>query len=118
MCIDRYAGLDALSKITFTGGVTGFNLAGSEWALRAAEELKQLPGFRPDIEAERAKAREMLKEAGYEGLSFRYNNRGVAHPYDHMGDIPDLAVEGVRPQSGNGDEPVGKVRRDPQEPRF
>jgi peptide/nickel transport system substrate-binding protein len=83
MCIDRYNGLDALSKITFTGGVTGFNLTGSEWAL-PDDELKQLPGFRPDIEAERAKAREMLKEAGYEGLSFRYSNRGVAHPYDHM----------------------------------
>ena len=44
----------------------------------------KLPGFRPDIEAERTKAKEMLKEAGQEGLSFRYSNRGVAHPYDHM----------------------------------
>ena len=83
MCIDRYAGLDALSQITFTGGATGFNLAGSEWAL-SPEELEKLPGFRPDIKAERAKAMEMLKEAGYEGLTFRYSNRGVAHPYDHM----------------------------------
>lgn len=83
MCIDRHAGLDALSKITFTGGATGFNLAGSEWAL-PPEILDTLPGFRPDIKAERAKAMEMLKEAGQEGMSFRYSNRGVAHPYDHM----------------------------------
>ena len=33
-----------------------------------------------DIEAERKKAMEMLKEAGHEGLTFRYSNRGVAHP--------------------------------------
>ncbi len=83
MCIDRYAGLDALSKITFTGGASSFNLAGSQWAM-PDEELKKLPGFRPDIAAERKKAMEMLKEAGAEGLEFRYSNRGVAHPYDHM----------------------------------
>jgi len=83
MCIDRYAGLDALSQITFTGGASSWSLAGSEWAM-PDEELKKMPGFRPDIEAERKKAMEMLKEAGAEGLTFRYSNRGVAHPYDHM----------------------------------
>ena len=83
MCIDRYAGLDALSKITFTGGASSWSLAGSQWAM-PDEELQKMPGFRPDIEAERKKAMEMLKEAGHEGLTFRYSNRGVAHPYDHM----------------------------------
>ena len=83
MCIDRYAGLDALSKITFTGSASSMVLAGSKWAM-PDEELKKLPGFRPDIKAERKKAMAMLKEAGQEGLTFRYSNRGVAHPYDHM----------------------------------
>jgi peptide/nickel transport system substrate-binding protein len=83
MCIDRYAGLDALSKITFTGGASSFNLAGSQWAM-PDEELKKLPGFGSDIKAEREKAKQMLKEAGHEGLTFKYSNRGVAHPYDHM----------------------------------
>ena len=83
MCIDRWNGLDALSKITFTGGASSWSLAGSQWAM-SEEELKQQVGFRPNIEEERAKAMEMLKEAGYEGLEFRYSNRGVAHPYDHM----------------------------------
>lgn len=83
MCIDRYAGLDALSKITFTGGASSMVLRGSEYAM-SDDELKKLPGFRPDIKAEREKAKKMLKEAGAEGLTFRYSNRGVAHPYDHM----------------------------------
>ena len=83
MCIDRHAGLDALSKITFTGGASSMNLVGSMWAMDPAE-LAKLPGFRPDINAERKKAKAMLKAAGAEGLSFRYSNRGVAHPYDHI----------------------------------
>mgnify|MGYP003626398831 CR=1 FL=1 len=83
MCIDRHAGLDALSKITFTAGASSMVLAGSKYAMDPAE-LATLPGFRPDIKAERKKAMAMLKEAGQEGLTFRYSNRGVAHPYDHM----------------------------------
>lgn len=83
MCIDRYAGLDSLSKITFTGGASSWALAGSQWAM-PDDELQQMPGFRTDINAEREKAKALLKEAGQDGLSFRYSNRGVAHPYDHM----------------------------------
>lgn len=83
MCIDRHNGLEALSKITFTGGASSMVLAGTEWAM-SDEELHKLPGFGTDIKAERKKAMEMLKAAGHEGLKFRYSNRGVAHPYDHM----------------------------------
>ena len=30
------------------------------------------------------KLKNLLKEAGYEGLKFTYSNRAVAHPYDHI----------------------------------
>jgi peptide/nickel transport system substrate-binding protein len=59
------------------------NLASSQWGM-PKEELQKLPGFGTDIKAERKKAMEMLKAAGQAGLTFRYSNRGVAHPYDHM----------------------------------
>src|SRR3546814_4929676 len=48
------------------------------------EELEKIPGFGRDIAASREKARQLLKEAGYEGLSFTYSSRSVPHPYDQM----------------------------------
>ena len=50
-----------------------------------AEELEGLIGFSRDIEASRAKARALLKEAGAEGISFDFNNRGVDQPYKVVG---------------------------------
>lgn len=84
LCVDRYEGLQNLAKITWTSpAVSGHLLPGSEWAL-PQEELEQLPGFGRDIEANRKKARELLKEAGHEGLEFTYSNRAVSHPYDQI----------------------------------
>jgi peptide/nickel transport system substrate-binding protein len=44
-------------------------------------ELVKLPGFSKDIEASRAQARKLLKEAGAENLTFKLFNRNVAEPY-------------------------------------
>jgi peptide/nickel transport system substrate-binding protein len=84
LCIDRHKGYDNLSKITFTGRRSSPILFGSTYAPSDAE-LDKMIGFSPDIKASRAKAMKLLKEAGHEGLKFKYSNRGVAHPYDHMG---------------------------------
>jgi peptide/nickel transport system substrate-binding protein len=84
LCIDRHKGLESLGKITFTGRRSSPVLFGTKYA-PSDEELDKMLGFSADIKASRAKAKQLLKEAGYEGLSFKYSNRGVAHPYDHMG---------------------------------
>jgi peptide/nickel transport system substrate-binding protein len=84
LCIDRHKGLENLGKITFTGRRSSPILFGTTYAPSDAE-LDKMIGFSPDINASRAKARKLLKEAGHEGLAFKYSNRGVAHPYDHMG---------------------------------
>jgi peptide/nickel transport system substrate-binding protein len=84
MCIDRYKGLEALSKLTIISDFpSGSLLATSEWAL-PEEELQKLPGFSPDGDAAKEQAKQLLKEAGYEGLEFMYSNRAVAHPYDQI----------------------------------
>ena len=84
LCIDRHKGYSNLSRITFTGRRSAPVLFGTKYAMPDSM-LDTMPGFGPDIKANRAKARKLLKEAGHEGLAFKYSNRGVAHPYDHMG---------------------------------
>ncbi len=83
LCIDRHKGFENLSKITFTGRRSAPILFGTKYAM-PDNVLDTMIGFSPDIKASRAKAKKLLKEAGYEGLQFKYSNRGVAHPYDHM----------------------------------
>jgi peptide/nickel transport system substrate-binding protein len=84
LCVDRYDGLENLAKITWTSPVaSGHLFPGTEWAL-SPEELEQLPGFGRDIKANRAKARQLLKEAGYDGLEFVYSSRAVSHPYEQI----------------------------------
>lgn len=84
LCVDRHGGLASLSKITILSSfASGHVLAGTEFAL-SKEELESIPGFGPDIAANREKAKALLKEAGHEGLAFTYSNRSVPHPYDQM----------------------------------
>jgi len=80
MAIDRWGGSPALSKISLLKHVGGFMRPGFDTALPEAELVK-LPGFLKDIEASRAKARQLLKEAGAENLTFKLTNRNVAEPY-------------------------------------
>ena len=80
LAIDRWGGSGNLSKISILKHVGGFMRPGFEMALPEAELVK-LPGFGKDIEASRAKARQLLKEAGAEGLTFKLFNRNVAEPY-------------------------------------
>src|SRR3546814_6070176 len=83
-CVDRRQGLENLSKITILSPFpSGHLLATTQWAM-PDEELEKIPGFGRDIAASREKARQLLKEAGYEGLSFTYSSRSVPHPYDQM----------------------------------
>jgi peptide/nickel transport system substrate-binding protein len=80
MGIDRRGGSAPLSKISILKGVGGVLRPGSDLALPDAE-LEKMPGWGKDIEASRAEARKLLKEAGVENLTFKLLNRNVAEPY-------------------------------------
>jgi peptide/nickel transport system substrate-binding protein len=84
LAIDRWNGAPALSKIAIVRRVGGIVFPGSPLAANK-QELEQIAGFWPDIEKSRAEARQLLKEAGAEGLSFELLNRGVDQPYKYVG---------------------------------
>lgn len=84
MAIDRWAGSDALSKITILKPVGGPLLPGSPLAL-SNDELAQLPGYGRDAEKSRARAKELLAEAGATNLKFKLINRNVNHPFTPLG---------------------------------
>ena len=79
------SGLQLLSEITLVLP----NMATVLWPDNAqalsAEELAKLPGYSCDVEGNRAKAKQLLKEAGHENLSFTLTNRAIPHPYDALG---------------------------------
>jgi peptide/nickel transport system substrate-binding protein len=81
LALDRYQGSKALSKIAIVKEVAGVQVPGTPYAT-PPEELAKLAGYGKDINASRAEARKLLKEAGAEGLSFTFKNRGVPMPYE------------------------------------
>jgi peptide/nickel transport system substrate-binding protein len=80
LAIDRWGGATALSKISISKDVGGLLRPGYEFAL-PEDELVKLPGFSRDIEASRAQARKLLKEAGVENLKFALHTRPLPEPY-------------------------------------
>jgi len=84
LALDRYEGSKSLSKITIVRDVGGIQVPGTPYATPPAE-LEKLAGYGRDINAARAEARKLLKEAGAEGLSFTFKNRGIPHPYEPLG---------------------------------
>ncbi len=84
LALDRYEGSKALSKIAIVKEVAGIQVPGTPFAT-PPEELAKLAGYWKDINASRAEARRLLKEAGAEGLSFTFKNRGIPMPYEPLG---------------------------------
>ncbi|MCA8929123.1 MAG: ABC transporter substrate-binding protein [Alphaproteobacteria bacterium] len=84
LAIDRWGGSEYLSKIAIMKTVGGIIFPGHPYA-RSKEELEKMVGYWPDIEKSRAEARRLLKEAGYENLSFDLVNRNVDQPYKIAG---------------------------------
>jgi peptide/nickel transport system substrate-binding protein len=85
LALDRYEGSKALSKITLVKDVAGIQVPGTPYATPPAE-LEKLAGYGHDIAKSRAEARRLLKEAGVpEGFAFTFKNRGIPHPYEHLG---------------------------------
>ena len=78
---DRYTAGRVLQTLTGLRDVGGLMRPGSEWAMPELE-LAKLPGFRKDMEKNRAEARKLLAEAGYpNGLKVVLKNRNVKLPY-------------------------------------
>jgi peptide/nickel transport system substrate-binding protein len=84
LALDRWEGSKALSRIALVKEVAGIQVPGTPWAT-PPEELIKLAGYGRDINAARAEARRLLKEAGAEGLSFTLLNRAVPQPYEPVG---------------------------------
>src|SRR5215831_10403885 len=81
LALDRYEGSKALSKIAIVKEVAGVQVPGTPYAT-PPDELAKLAGYSKDINASRAEAKKLLKDAGAEGLSFTFKNRGVPMPYE------------------------------------
>jgi peptide/nickel transport system substrate-binding protein len=85
LALDRYAGSQALSRITIVKDVGGILVPGTPYATPAAE-LEKLAGYGHDINANSAEAKRLLKEAGVpDGYAFTFKNRGIPHPYEPVG---------------------------------
>jgi peptide/nickel transport system substrate-binding protein len=84
LAIDRYEGSKALSRIAIVKEVAGAQVPGTPFAT-PPDELAKLAGYGKDIKAARAEARKLLKEAGADGLSFTFKNRGIPMPYEPLG---------------------------------
>src|SRR5256884_689388 len=82
--VEYQRGSKALSRIALVKDVAGIQAPGTPWAT-PPEELTRLAGYGHDINAARAEARRLLKEAGAEGLSFTLLNRAVPMPYEPVG---------------------------------
>ncbi|MCH9047062.1 MAG: ABC transporter substrate-binding protein, partial [SAR324 cluster bacterium] len=85
LAIDRWGGSRYLSRIAIVKTVGGLVFPGHPLAM-SNEELKKIEGFGTDIKANRAKARQLLREAGVkEGFKFTFHNRAVEMPYKIVG---------------------------------
>jgi peptide/nickel transport system substrate-binding protein len=83
LALDRYEGSRVLSQIAIVKEVAGVQVPGTPFAT-PPEPLAELAGYGRDIETSRQEARRLLKEAGAEGLSFTFKNRGIPMPYEPL----------------------------------
>jgi peptide/nickel transport system substrate-binding protein len=81
LALDRRQGSEFLSKIAIVKTVGTAIFPGTELAPSEAQ-METLLGFSKDINASRAKAKELLKEAGVpEGFKITFSNRNTDQPY-------------------------------------
>jgi peptide/nickel transport system substrate-binding protein len=74
--IDRWKASQALQQISILHYVGGFLRPGSALAARD-EDLVKMPGYSKDIEASRAEAKRLLREAGVPNLHLKLLNRAT-----------------------------------------
>ncbi|HEX9269369.1 MAG TPA: ABC transporter substrate-binding protein [Candidatus Limnocylindria bacterium] len=81
LAIDRWAGGEALSKITIVKDVGGLMRPKGPFAMADAD-LAKIAGFSKDGKAAKDKAKQLLKDAGAENLTFKFLNRNITTPYE------------------------------------
>ncbi|MDX1512955.1 MAG: ABC transporter substrate-binding protein [Gammaproteobacteria bacterium] len=84
LSVDRWGGSKYLSEIAIVKTVGGVVFPKHPLAA-TKDELEQLAGYWPDLKKSRARASELLSQAGHSGLKFEFNNRGVDQPYKVVG---------------------------------
>jgi peptide/nickel transport system substrate-binding protein len=84
LAIDRYGGLEPMSKINNSFQVGKLFRNETDLGLPAAE-LEKLPGYGRDMNANRAEARRLLTEAGVPNLTFKLHNSNQANPFGSLG---------------------------------
>ncbi|MBL8838731.1 MAG: ABC transporter substrate-binding protein [Alphaproteobacteria bacterium] len=75
IAIDRWGGAEPMGRLTIFGIAGGFLRPGDAVYARSREELSRLPGFGPDMAANRAEARRLLAEANVANLTVTFTNR-------------------------------------------
>ena len=85
LAVDRWGGSKYLSEIAIVKTVGGIGFPGHPLASSNEYLEKNIAGYGRDIEANRAEAKRLLKEAGQENLKFTLHNRGVDQPYKVVG---------------------------------
>jgi peptide/nickel transport system substrate-binding protein len=81
LAIDRHTMSKVLFPLTGLQGIGALVRPGTEYAMSPAE-LEKFPGFRRDMDKNRADAKRLLAEAGFpNGLKFVMKNRNVKLPY-------------------------------------
>jgi peptide/nickel transport system substrate-binding protein len=82
--VDRWGASESLSQIAIVKTVAGIVFPSHELAIDN-DTLKTYVGFWPDIGKAREEAKQLLKEAGAEDLTFDLHNRAVDMPYRILG---------------------------------
>ncbi len=85
LAIDRWSGARYLSRIGIVRAVGGVGFPGHPLSSSPEYLERNIAGYSRDIEASRAEARRLLREAGQANLKFTLNNRGVDQPYKIVG---------------------------------
>lgn len=75
IALDRWGGAEAIGRLSIFSFAGGFLRPGDAVYARDRAALSQLPGFRPDMAANRAEARRLLAEAGVPNLTITFTNR-------------------------------------------
>jgi peptide/nickel transport system substrate-binding protein len=76
LAVDRWKASEALRTTSILRYVGGFTRPGSQFAA-SDEDLMKQPGFSKNIDASRAQARQLLREAGVSNLKIKLLNRAA-----------------------------------------
>ena len=82
--LDRWNGAKYMSQVAVVKTVGGIVFPGHKLA-PTKKWLMTMPGYGKDVKASRAKARKLLKDAGYPNLKVTFWNRAVDQPYKIVG---------------------------------